>query len=126
MDIGGTARPNAPQPVATTVRAGEDVRPTNTTLPPEAAVTPVARAERAAPAKDPARPRADDTAPDEDRRRREVEFDSQTRSLVYRSLDPASGEVEWQIPAESQLKLRAYARERTAGSGDAPEVEKTV
>jgi uncharacterized FlaG/YvyC family protein len=83
-----------------------------TELPPEATVRPVGdgeavRFERQGAAE--ARARLDEAlrAVIE----RNIEIDSKTREVVYQVVDERTGEVTRQVPDETLLRLRTYARE---------------
>lgn len=51
---------------------------------------------------------------------REMEFNEETKDLVSRTLDPRTGVVLQQYPAEALLKLRAYVRDEAAKSEAGP------
>ena len=39
---------------------------------------------------------------------RELDFDRETRDLVYKAIDLTTGDVVWQLPSESMIRLREY------------------
>ena len=45
------------------------------------------------------------------RAERRVERDDSTGELVYRTIEPSSGEVTFQFPDENAMRLRAYLKE---------------
>ena len=55
--------------------------------------------------------------------RREIELDSETADVVFKVVDTETGEIVNQVPSETILKVRAYARDgadaRGSGSSDA-------
>lgn len=58
---------------------------------------------------------------------RHLAIDPETKAVVVQSVDPATGKVVRQIPDETLLKLRLYARElRDATSAEAGEGAKRV
>jgi hypothetical protein len=50
-------------------------------------------------------------APGQSRFENVISFDDTTRSVVFKSLNSATGDVVFQIPDESKLRLRAYLDE---------------
>ncbi|WP_319775674.1 flagellar protein FlaG [Breoghania sp.] len=71
-----------------------------TELPPEQVVTPVTESEAGA------RSRTEKERTNAQQLKRETFFDQETDTLIYRALDPESGEVVRQIPEEAMLRLR--------------------
>lgn len=63
------------------------------------------------------KPDAAEAKPPEPERRAYIR-DAESRSLVFRVTDPATGDVVMQIPNEVILKARAYAREATPFVGE--------
>ena len=118
-----TTAPTAPSPVsAGTVR---------TELPPEASVQAVTEADavRFEPSRG-ANERAALDAAVSAMIKRNIEIDPKTREVIFQSVDQRTGEVVRQLPEETMLKLRVYAREmrkaESAGASEAAQVKKSA
>jgi hypothetical protein len=51
------------------------------------------------------------SAPGQNRLETMISIDDTTRSVVFKSLNPSTGDVVFQLPDESKLRLRAYLDE---------------
>jgi hypothetical protein len=71
------------------------------------------------------RPAADAKATGTDQSERRFSVDPDTRQIVFQVYDPASNTVLDQLPDESALRARAYAREMTA-QGNTQTVDRTA
>ncbi|WP_321339388.1 flagellar protein FlaG [Breoghania sp.] len=102
-----------------------------TELPPEQVVTPVTESEAGG------RSRTDNERTNDQPIKRENFFDQETDTLIYRALDPESGDVIRQIPEEAMLRLRQALAEQAAphvaaagvniGAGDLePSISRTL
>ena len=120
MEIGSVTKSSTPHGVSAQPRADPVAGSVKTDLRPDAAVQPV-ESVRFAPDKG-VEKRA---ALEEVVRRameRHITIDPKTRAVVVESIDPDTGKVVRQIPDETLLKLRVYARElREAGGAEADE-----
>lgn len=122
MEIGSIAKPAAvstppaPQRVESLATAGA----VKTELAPEASVQQAGKAEavRFEPTQG-VQARAALEAAIRDVIEHNITIDPKSREVVFQSIDKRTGEVVRQVPDETLLKLRAYAREmREAESSD--------
>jgi hypothetical protein len=102
MDSGLSVKPVVSLNVTAPVRAepAPAQQAVASELPPEKSVT--------APPK--ARAADDQSADSRSARAREVVIDNETQQVIFRARNVQSGEVVWQVPEESLLRLRAYVR----------------
>ncbi|MBO6755869.1 MAG: flagellar protein FlaG [Roseibium sp.] len=101
----GLARPPLPSYTAITpvTRAPERTEPAaRTELPATRTVTPATQTEDTR--------QTDKDSPPDQRVERHNVVDPDSKSLVFIATDSASGEVIRQVPSETLLKLRAYAK----------------
>ena len=110
MDSGLTIRPTAS--VAETVYVRPEASPVRTavatTLAPSKSVTAAPESHNT-PVHDPAR-----HAVAEQLTTRQVIIDPQSREVIYRVIDARTGQVNYQVPDEALLRLKAYVREQIA------------
>lgn len=124
METGSVPRPpvagaSGPAPRLDSLPPASTVK---TDLRPEAAVQPVTQAEavRFEPS-DGARTRAAIDAALRETIDRHLDIDPKTRQVVYQEVNGRTGEVVRQVPEETLLKLRAFAREmRGREDGEQP------
>lgn len=65
--------------------------------------------------------RRSETYEEKRQRGRELDFATETGDLVYKALDISTGDVVWQWPAQSMIRLREYLQTEYAGEAPQPE-----
>ena len=128
MDAGSVSKPAYVQATPTEFRPQSQAAAERTVMAPEKAVTASRDSERArfdrksgqTAAGTPDRDPQDGTAADRSPVERRLTIDDESGRVLLQAVHSGSGEVVWQLPAETILKLGTYAREQREGGTPEP------